>query len=80
MRRFRKNRYKYFNEFTPKEYEKVLKRCGFKIIAVEGFLWMPFKLNSNNFLVTFFQNIEKILRLKDFISQSPWLLYYVQKI
>ena len=80
LRKFRKNRCKYFNEFTPKNYEKVLKKCRFKIITVEGFLWMPFRLNSNNFLIPFFQNFEKILSLNYFIIQSPALLFCAQKI
>lgn len=47
---------------------------------IEGFYWMPFKLNSNNILISFFVFFEKALNLKKFISQSPWLFITLKKL
>jgi SAM-dependent methyltransferase len=47
---------------------------GFDIVAMRGLMWMPFIVNSNSFLVPFFENVERCFRLSSIHSQSPWLL------
>ena len=62
-----------------KEYKVILKQSDFVTDQIEGFLWIPCKLNSNSIFVNIFSFIEKTLRLNRFIAQSPWLLFAIRK-
>ncbi len=64
-----------FNELT-----KMLTKYNFEIEDMEGFNWIPLPLYSNSRLVYFFEFIEKIFKLKNWYSQSPWLLLSIKKI
>ena len=75
----RKDKSKNFGEYSAKEYKELVKLNGFEIITIEGFNWMPFKVNSNNKLIPFFSLIEKLFFLNKWLSQSPWLLFACKK-
>ncbi|GAB3693418.1 hypothetical protein GCM10027592_13270 [Spirosoma flavus] len=62
------------------ELKKILNDCQFEIEAVEGMNWIPLPLTSNNILVDFFVFLEQKLNLKNWQSQSPWLLISAKKI
>ena len=47
---------------------------NFEIIEIKGFLWQPFTLKSDNFLIPFFENLEKLFFSK-LLKQSPWWLF-----
>lgn len=68
-----------YSIFAYSTYKKIISQTNFKIDSVNGFLWIPFKINSNSKLVNFFSWTERKLRLNKFISQSPWLLFVVKK-
>jgi SAM-dependent methyltransferase len=56
------------------EYLDACTGAGFDILALRGFMWMPFVVNSNSFLVPLFDKVEHLFRLSSVHSQSPWLL------
>jgi len=70
----------YFDSIRYKECISLLKETHFKIIAEEGFVWMPFVVNSNSFLVKYFEKIELLFRFNKWINQSPWILFAVKKL
>lgn len=70
----------YFDNITYKEYISLLKDTHFRIIAIEGFVWMPFVVNSNSYLIKYFEKLELFFRLYKWINQSPWLLFAVGKL
>ncbi|MBD2700702.1 class I SAM-dependent methyltransferase [Spirosoma sp. BT702] len=59
--------------------KKILNDCQFEIEAVEGMNWIPLPLTSNTILVDFFVFLEQKLNLKNWQSQSPWLLISARK-
>jgi len=61
------------------EYYKILKQNNFIVDRIEGFLWIPCKLDSNSIFVNIFSFIEKKIYLNSYISQSPWLLFAIKK-
>ncbi|GAB3993256.1 hypothetical protein GCM10028807_28050 [Spirosoma daeguense] len=61
------------------ELKQMLSDCNFEIEAVEGMNWIPLPLSSNNILVDFFAFTEDKLNLKNWQSQSPWLLISAKK-
>ena len=70
----KKRKTKNYDNYNLNQYKKLLFKNGFKIIKIEGFNWMPFKVNSNNILVPFFEKVEKFFSLNKRLHQSPWLL------
>lgn len=58
---------------------KTIDAIGFKIERMEGFNWMPFRVNSDMFLVDWFSKLEETLSLGKIITQSPCILVSVKK-
>jgi SAM-dependent methyltransferase len=79
LRHFKKRKTDYYHS-TYYQYKRLIKDAGFDFISSEGFMWMPFKVNSNNRLIPAIQFIEGISGLKKFISQSPWIIISCKKI
>ena len=79
IREFKKDRTPY-NKYYLKDYINDLNNCGFKIIEIKGFLWMPFTVASNSRLIPLFEKLEIFLKLNKWIKQSPWLLIAVERI
>jgi predicted RNA methylase len=70
---------KNYGEFSLKEYKGLISKFGFSVIDVKGFNWIPFRVNSNNILISGFAKIENILRLNKWLDQSPWLIFACRK-
>lgn len=68
-----------YSIYSIGEYRNIIEGAQFRIDRVDGFVWCPCRLDSNNLLVDVCAAAEKTLRLNRFISQSPWLLYAVRK-
>jgi len=51
---------------------------GYHMLEIYGFMWQPFKLNSNSICIDFFEKIEMVL-LSQYIKQSPWWLFAIRK-
>lgn len=68
------------HDLSYSRYLDLLKENGFEIIKTEGFMWMPFKVNSNNILIPLFAKIEKTLQLGKWKNQSPWIIIVAKKI
>jgi len=68
-----------YNETTLKELTEILNKCNFEIEKMEGMNWIPLSLSSNSKLVLIFEYIEKKIKLKNWHSQSPWLMISVKK-
>jgi ubiquinone/menaquinone biosynthesis C-methylase UbiE len=69
-----------YNEMKLDELKELLNKCDFEIEKMEGMNWIPLSLSSNSILVPFFEFIEKIFRLKNCYSQSPWLMISIKKV
>jgi hypothetical protein len=54
-----------------KTYKKLLIDCGFEIVDVSAFNWLPFRVNSNSFLVPFFAKLAVLCQKKQLV-----LLYH----
>lgn len=68
-----------YNNISLKELREVLSRCSLEIENMEGMNWLPFPVFSNNPLVSFFGYMERILGLKKWLAQSPWILMSIKK-
>lgn len=77
LRKLRKNKTIY-NEYHVKQYFNALNKYNFRIIEIEGYLWMPFTVNSNNVFVPIIAKLEQALKLSRWLNQSPWLLIAIQ--
>lgn len=62
------------------DYKKIISKTGYKMINVEGYNWIPLRVNSNSKLVNFFAVMEKILNLQKITRFSPELMFWIQKI
>ena len=62
------------------EVSELLIRNKFKIQDRQGFHWIPFRVNSNNILISLFIRFERILQLSKWISQSPFIFIASQKL
>jgi 2-polyprenyl-3-methyl-5-hydroxy-6-metoxy-1,4-benzoquinol methylase len=71
----RKKTTKNLGEFTLGEYKQLVNNKGFRILTIEGYNWMPFKVNSNTVLMPIFAFIERIFFLRYWLRQSPYLLF-----
>ena len=69
---------KYYNYRSLDDINAIVSSFDLKIDSIEGFYWLPFKLSSNNPFVKLFVSIERLLKLKNFISQSPWLMISIK--
>lgn len=78
LKHWKKGYYPY-KEMELSELKVLLDKCNFEIVKMEGMNWIPLPLSSNSKLVAIFEYIEKILNLKNWYSQSPWLLISVKK-
>ncbi len=76
----RKNKSRNYDVYNLSEYQSLIRNKGFEILRIEGFNWMPFKVNSNSIFVNLFALIEKIFFLKKWIRQSPWYLFACKRI
>ncbi|MEK7795283.1 MAG: class I SAM-dependent methyltransferase [Candidatus Hydrogenedentota bacterium] len=65
--------------YTPSELRVMIEAANFRVEAVMGFVWMPFRFNSNSPLVSVFAAAERVLGLRRWIHQSPWLFYAARK-
>lgn len=65
--------------YTPSEFRAIIEAAGFHTENVMGFVWMPFRFNSNSPLVPVFAAAERALGLRHWIHQSPWLFYAARK-
>jgi len=68
-----------YKEMELSELKALLSKCNFEIEKMEGMNWIPLSLSSNSKLVSIFEYIEKKLKLKNWYSQSPWLMISVKK-
>jgi len=78
IRNLRKGKTNYFY-ISHEEIIKLAEKTGFEEIDKKGFMWMPFRVCSNNFFVSLFIFIERMLKLNKYISQSPWLIIAIKK-
>lgn len=69
-----------YSIYSLNDYKKIINETNFTIDALEGFLWIPCKLNSNSKFVDIFTSIEKAFYLNKFYAQSPWLIFAVKKL
>jgi len=69
----------HYNEMSISNLIKTLYKSNLEVDKIEGMNWIPLPLSSNSILVTFFAIIENIFKLKNWHSQSPWLLIAVKK-
>ena len=75
-----KKGYTRYNEISIKQLYDLLKEKKLEIVKSEGMNWIPLALSSNSYkLVSFFEFIERKLRLNYWINQSPWLLLSIKK-
>jgi 2-polyprenyl-3-methyl-5-hydroxy-6-metoxy-1,4-benzoquinol methylase len=75
----RKKTTKNLGEYTLSEYRQLIVKNGFSILRIEGYNWMPFKVNSNTVLIRFFAGIENLFFLRYWLKQSPYLLFACKK-
>ena len=68
-----------YTVYSLDKYRELLNEAGFDIGRIEGFLWIPCKVDSDSVAVDVFAGLESMLGLNRFVSQSPWLLFAVQK-
>jgi 2-polyprenyl-3-methyl-5-hydroxy-6-metoxy-1,4-benzoquinol methylase len=68
-----------YNDMKLNDLKEILDKSGFEIKKMEGMNWIPFPLASNSILVTFFEYLEKTLKLDKWIRQSPWILISINK-
>ncbi len=68
-----------YTDMNFTEFVKLLSDCGLEIEKKDGMNWVPFGVNSDNPLVSFFVFIERTLGLHNWHSQSPWLLISLKK-
>jgi len=71
----RKKTTKNLGEYTLYEYKQLVINNGFSISRIEGYNWMPFKVNSNSALIPVFAYIERMFFLRYWLEQSPYLLF-----
>jgi len=60
-------------------YKKIIHETGFKILNVEGYNWIPFKVNSNCFFVNVFTWLEFRMYLRNIPHLSPELMFWIKK-
>jgi|LGVE01.1.fsa_nt_gb 2-polyprenyl-3-methyl-5-hydroxy-6-metoxy-1,4-benzoquinol methylase len=63
-----------------KTYKKLLIDCGFEIVDINAFNWLPFRVNTNSLLVPFFAEMEQVFHLNRWLTQGPELLFCARKI
>jgi predicted TPR repeat methyltransferase len=69
----------HYNIDSTDGYIETFKTAGFEVVAVTGFLWMPFAFNSNSSLVPLFKVVEDVFHLRRWTKQSPWLLFAAKR-
>ena len=68
-----------YKEMKLSDLKVLLNKCNFEIEKMEGMNWIPLSLSSNSILVPVFEFIENKFHLKNWISQSPWIMISVKK-
>ena len=63
-----------------KTYKELLIDCGFEIVDIDAFNWLPFRVNTNSLLVPYFAKLEKTFHLNRWLTQGPELLFCARKI
>jgi len=56
-----------------------LQKNSFSLKICNGYNWIPFKRNSNSFLIDSFEFLEKMLKLDLRASISPWVFFVAKK-
>jgi len=70
---------KNLGEYTLVEYQQLIANNGFSIMRIEGYNWMPFRVNSDTVLIRVFARIERMFFLRYWLKQSPYLLFACTK-
>lgn len=78
MKLFGRN-YDRYNLISLHELETILSVCGFNISEKSDFNWIPLPLSSDSIFVTAFVYLERLLGLRNWITQSPWVLIAAKK-
>ena len=71
--------YHYPSVHDYKTYKKQLTDCGFEIVDISAFNWLPFRVNTNSVLVPLFAELEQTFHLCRWLTQGPELLFCVRK-
>jgi 2-polyprenyl-3-methyl-5-hydroxy-6-metoxy-1,4-benzoquinol methylase len=74
-----KEKHHYPGALQYRDYLKIINKYNFELIDVIGFYWLPVRINSNSLLVNIFSVLEKIFRLRNWLSQSPELIFCIKK-
>lgn len=80
LHNLRKHKTPNYDNYNLSQYIELLFKNGFVVIKIEGFNWMPFRVNSNNILIPFLEKIEKCFMLNQWLHQSPWFLIACKKV
>ena len=75
----RKSTYYTDSRYTLPDLKALLLKHNFELVSIEGMYWIPLPVTSDSKLVLVFEFIEKVFRLRKWVSQSPWLLLSVKK-
>ena len=76
----RKKRTTYKGYTTLNNYRELLSKWSFYIENIKGLNWLPLKVNSNSIFVPLFIILIKVLRLNNWLGQSPELLICARKV
>lgn len=63
-------------------YESVrgrIQTARFSFLSERGFCWSPFSRTSDSFLIPACLTLERILKLRDLIRWSPWVMFIARK-
>jgi SAM-dependent methyltransferase len=69
-----------FFDLSWRTIKALLCEAGFRVVQARGYNWIPVtNTHPNNPLLGLYASCERLLRLQDWISFSPWLLIAAQK-
>ena len=70
----------YYPGYTSlKNYLKIFEDNSLRVLDIKGIGWLPFKINSNSFLIPYCIKFINVLRLNKWISGSPEIIVCVGK-
>lgn len=67
-------------QLSSREVLQATSECGFDILAVSGYNWIPFDVRSDSPLVRPAARVEQMLRLEHHYHLSPWFLVAARKV
>lgn len=73
------SKYRTFYRYSFDDVVCHLNEAGFEAKKCTGYNWLPFKRNSNNSLIGFFEFLEKALGLGSLAAISPWVFFVALK-